>query len=141
MFDALCPLPLQTLQTYLIMMQIAWGHQDIWTFFVLALCFRLHMAQIEQYYAVSKDDFLAIVAKKCENLLFPSYRTTECPLLSSLLGRPRCFATALAPGSCWLCGENFAEIYMSSTMNEATQFWLHSGRCGNNMLSYSKDSW
>ena len=132
--ETLCLRPLQAKQTCLTMLRIARGNRDIWIVLLLVLCHRLLMANVDQYHAVSKDAFRAVVAYKCECHVSHSNRATKCALLSSLLAPPHCLGTALAPGFCWLCGEDFAEIYLRSAMNATTQFWQHSGRRENNML-------
>ena len=111
------------------MSMIALGPRGIWSFFTLLLSHRLLAVRIDRYYAVSKDTFLDAVAYKCERHPSRLNRTTECALLCSALGRPRCLASALGPDSCWVCGEDFGEIYPNEAIDTAMEFY--SGGCEN----------
>ena len=117
---------LQTHVPSFTMLHSAWGYRGTWTLFVLVLSPRLLAAQMDQYYAVSKDTFLDIVANKCEHRVFRSNRTTQCILSCARLAFPRCFASALGPGYCWVCGDAMAELYPNKTL-DAAAFWMHSG--------------
>ena len=112
---------------------IAQGPRDIWMlFFIIVPSHLLLAVQIDRYHAMSKDAFLDGVPYRCERHLSRLNRTTECALLCSGLGRPRCMGSALSRGSCWVCGEDFGEMYPSEAIKASMEFY--SSGSGNGLL-------
>ena len=106
----------------------------LWTLFASVVSEQLLTAQFGQYHAVSADAFTDKVAHNCEQHVSNSNRTSECALLCSVLGRPRCFAFAQGPGTCWVCGPYNDELDPTGATIEATASVSYSGKWKSNMF-------
>ena len=112
----------------LTMSHIVCGPRGIWTFFLFVLSQRLLMAQIDQYYEVSRDAFFDIVTYTCElRRVTHSDTIMECAQFCSMPRRPRCFAMALDNGFCWVCGEDVPGQQVTAGNIKASTYWVHAG--------------
>ena len=90
---------------------------------------RLITAKFDQYHTVSTGAFTDMVAHNCEHRESRTNIASDCALVCSALGRPRCFAFVLSPGSCWLCGPDYGELKPTGDMIEATASLVYSCEC------------
>ena len=95
-----------------------------WFFLVLILSQRLLVAQIDQYFEVSKDAFMERVTFKCENHTIYSDTVMECSQFCSMPDRRRCSAFAL--------GRSICSVY---PQGGAWQHRLKATSCGRNWAS------
>ena len=106
----------------------------LWTLLAPVVSQQLARAQFDQYHAVSTQAFIDMVAHNGERHMSHSNTTSECALFCSVLGRPRCFAFALGPGICWVCGPGNGESDPVGAMTEGMVLAAYSGNCDSNML-------
>ena len=115
--------------SHVAMLHIYWGIASIWTLQFAVVCQRFITTQFNQYHTVSTEAFTEMVTHNCEHRVTHSNRTIQCTLLCSVMGRPRCLAFVLAPGSCWVCGPDYDELDPTGDMIEAKASLAYSGKC------------